>query len=269
MTAASSPWIESFDATIAFDGKRLSAVGLRATAPPDARVLVFLHGALSSHQGLIPLLDRMIARDALLIDLPGHGSSSMARKDDIDAFAQAVSLAAQKAFPDRPYVYVGESLGALVALRIADRSPNSVVAVIAGDPPLGGCANASVRLAYRYIEGVRGRLPANATGLASGVFGFDTTTYAGAGFDHWPVLEDLAPPVRVLALSGDLTGDPAEELTRSGRLPRIFGPEEAARARRMLGERFEWHEIAGSDHLVFRNYPANAAAAIETFLAGL
>jgi len=96
------------------------------TGSPAAAILVLLHG-WGLHSGVwrdfLPLLTPHV--HVRCIDLPGFGrSGAMTTPDSLDAMAEAVMAAA----PEKA-VWVGWSLGGLIALAIAARYPEKVAAL--------------------------------------------------------------------------------------------------------------------------------------------
>jgi pimeloyl-ACP methyl ester carboxylesterase len=104
--------------------------------PPE---IVGLHGWGRSHDDLIGALGEM---NALLIDLPGFGSSpGPASPWGSLEYAELVAEAL-RAF-DRRLVLVGHSFGGRVAVRLAARWPELVSGVVLAGVPLLRCADAA------------------------------------------------------------------------------------------------------------------------------
>ncbi len=101
------------------DGRSLS--GLRFGA--DDPEVTFLHGAgLNAHTWDAVAL--LLGRPAIAIDLPGHGDSSWREDLDYSPAALAAEVAAGlAAWTSRPQIFVGHSLGGLVAGAIAAEHP--------------------------------------------------------------------------------------------------------------------------------------------------
>ncbi|MFB6164240.1 MAG: alpha/beta fold hydrolase [Haloarculaceae archaeon] len=119
------------------------AVGGPGEAPPIA----FVHGAGLSRQMWLPQL-RAIAADFRVIapDLPGHGR----RADERFSLSTAATVVAEAiaGATDRPALVVGQSLGAYVAVALADREPDRVAGLVLS----GAGAN------YTWLLGLRTRL---------------------------------------------------------------------------------------------------------------
>ncbi|GAA3300122.1 alpha/beta hydrolase [Dactylosporangium vinaceum] len=99
----------------------------------DRPEVTFLHGAaLNAHTWDSTLL--LLARPALALDLPGHGDSEW--RADFDYAPRTVApavAAAVEALTDRPQVLVGQSLGGLVALAVAQLRPDLVAGLVLVD----------------------------------------------------------------------------------------------------------------------------------------
>jgi pimeloyl-ACP methyl ester carboxylesterase len=250
-------------------GGRLRALYSAAASSSGGKAaLVILHGALSGADALTPLMAAIDgARAVVLVDLPGHGGSGAPRAHGCEIYARAVLEAAGAILPDGDLVFAGESLGGIVGLRIAALAPARVRAAVLADPPLGPRAIPFVRAAYDHIARLFPEPPPPAVELAAGAFGFDSRAGGAPRFDFWPIMAAAPPMLPVLALSGTLAGDPAILLAELGRMPRIFGPDEARDASALMGSRFQWREIADGDHHIMMRAPEICAAEIESFLA--
>ncbi len=122
------------------------------------RLLVLIHAAGGNAHTWRRQLDGLAARHSTLaMDLPGHGRSTgldglptvEAYADFVAAFAAALGL--------RPFVAVGRSMGAAIALAFAVRHPERVQALVLA------CGAVRFPIADETIETcrnvVRGRLP--------------------------------------------------------------------------------------------------------------
>ncbi|WP_375386774.1 alpha/beta fold hydrolase [uncultured Amnibacterium sp.] len=112
----------------------VSALRWGAGAPQ----LTLLHGAaLNAHTWDSTLL--ALDRPAIAIDLPGHGRSSW--RDDFDygpvRTAEAVAAVLDDQAPGSPQVVVGQSLGGLTAIALAEHRPDLVSAVVVVDASPG------------------------------------------------------------------------------------------------------------------------------------
>jgi len=111
--------------------------GAPAPLPAPAPPLVLVHGLGGTIENWRALAPPLAARHRVLVpDLPGHGRSApLPEARDIDALAEAV-LGVADAEQIRSAVWIGHSLGGLVALRAAVLRPDAarglVLAAAAG-----------------------------------------------------------------------------------------------------------------------------------------
>jgi pyruvate dehydrogenase E2 component (dihydrolipoamide acetyltransferase) len=108
------------------DGARL-----RYAAGGDGPPLVLVHGLGGTIENWRALAPALAARHLVVVpDLPGHGrSEALPEAPDVDPLADAV-LALLDAEGIENAVWIGHSLGGLVALRAAGRRPEAVRGVI-------------------------------------------------------------------------------------------------------------------------------------------
>lgn len=111
------------------DGRTLSALRFGDDDPE----VTFLHGAgLNAHTWDTTAL--LLGRPALMIDLTGHGDSSW--RDDRDYSPRVIAddaAAGLAEWTTAPQVLVGQSLGGLVAARVAAQHPDRVRELIVVD----------------------------------------------------------------------------------------------------------------------------------------
>lgn len=130
-------------------GVRVRAIECTPTPPPDAPVVLCVHGwacSAYSFDTLLPLVAREGAR-AIAIDLPGHGLSDKpadAAQYTIDALVQAV-LDTMDALGVARAILVGHSMGGPIAAALTVTAPERVraLALIA---PAGFGGELSVRI---------------------------------------------------------------------------------------------------------------------------
>jgi pimeloyl-ACP methyl ester carboxylesterase len=105
-------------------------------------VTVFLHGARRYSELLFHMAD--IVPGAVFVDLPGHGhSGEIHETPNLTNLARCVRAVVSTAAPNRVRLWVGESLGGLVALTM-NREP-----VIAVDSPISTAKLSNVLLNFR------------------------------------------------------------------------------------------------------------------------
>jgi pimeloyl-ACP methyl ester carboxylesterase len=107
------------------------ALELEGAGPPH----LLLHGWADSADTWRLVLDRFAraGRRALAIDLPGFGAADPLRRSPVLPQIDRV-VAAARAELGEPAIVVGNSLGACAALRLAERSPDEVLGVVAVAP---------------------------------------------------------------------------------------------------------------------------------------
>ncbi|HXI45196.1 MAG TPA: alpha/beta hydrolase [Candidatus Acidoferrales bacterium] len=106
-----------------------------AEGPPDAPVIVFVHGAIVSRAVWGP--EVALLRDryrCVSVDLPGHGTLE-GQRFTLDAAADVVAGAIDAAGGGRALV-VGLSLGGYVAMTLAARDPERVRGLVIADASL-------------------------------------------------------------------------------------------------------------------------------------
>lgn len=112
------------------DGRTVFAATGGAAFEPKGPVVVFLHGAGMDHS-VWTLQARYFAhhgRSVLALDLPGHGRSHGPQPASIEAYADWLALLIAAAGVERAAL-VGHSMGALIALETAARTPERVRAL--------------------------------------------------------------------------------------------------------------------------------------------
>ena len=147
------------DRELEWRGTRLRyAVG--GEGPP----LVLVHGLGGTIENWHALAPALAARHRVLVpDLPGHGRSSpLPEAPNVDALAEAVLGIADTERLDRA-VWIGHSLGGVVALRAAVLQPDSVRGLVLAAAAGIGSASRAARATLEVLGVVRpGRLIAPA-----------------------------------------------------------------------------------------------------------
>jgi len=263
-------------------GTRLSyAVG--GGGPP----LVLVHGLGGTIENWRALAPALAARHRVLIpDLPGHGwSSPLAEARDVDALADAV-LEIVDVQDIGGAVWVGHSLGGLVALRAAVLRPAAVRGVVLAAAAGIGSTSRAAHMTLTVLGVARpGRLIAPFRHALAG-----SRLGRRVVFGWWGVADPdaLEPALAEAFLVGParhsdtrqagralLSFDPRSELDRvtcpclclwgaSDNWVRVEDAMEYARRLRM-----PLRTIAGCGHLLIGERPDACLAAIDEFVAGL
>jgi pimeloyl-ACP methyl ester carboxylesterase len=269
-----------------WDGARLCyAVG--GPAEDEAPPLVLVHGLGGTIENWRALAPPLAARHRVLVpDLPGHGGSGLLREArDLDALTQAVSAVAD-AEGIRGAVWVGHSLGGVVALRAAALRPDAVRGVVLA-------ASAGIRSASRAAHVTLAALGTLRPGRLIAPF---RHTWAGSrlgrrvAFGWWGAADPagLDPELAEAFLVGParhtdtrqagralLSTDPRPELDRVtcpclclwGASDNWVGVEDGMEYARRL--RVPLRAIAGCGHLLIGERPDACLAAIRDFVDSL
>jgi pimeloyl-ACP methyl ester carboxylesterase len=243
-----------------------------------------LGGAASNWVELAPVLARR--HRVLVPDLPGHGGSSpLPALPNLEPFADRLALLLQRE-QSVPAVLVGHSLGCLVALRLAMRSPELVRGIVLFSAAGIGSTTRRARLALgvsslvkpgRFLAPFRSRIgrsdllraivwgswaspdgsvisPAATEGLLEGpLLHTDTTSAAAALVDEDPRVELERVRCPCLVVWG----------ARDPQVP----VDDAFEYARRLGAQLR--VVAGAGHLVIVERPEACLDAIEGFYTGL
>ena len=128
--AAPAPALVGYDLFV--DGLRLHLV---EAGPRERPTVLLLHGFMTSAATFADLQQRLAAQlHVVALDLPGHGQSARpARRLTSQYLATTVGRALEQ-LDLRDVVLVGHSMGAMVALVVADRWPERVRQVVAVNP---------------------------------------------------------------------------------------------------------------------------------------
>lgn len=108
-----------------------------AEGSANGHPLVMLHGGTNRWQGFGGVLETLAAQFHLFApDLRGHGQSDRAESYRIEGYIADIVAFIQML--NRPIYLHGHSLGALVALGVAARMPDTVSKLVLEDPPFFG-----------------------------------------------------------------------------------------------------------------------------------
>jgi len=148
--------MDSARTLVASDGTRLS-YWLRRSGAPGSGLLLLLHGAASNHTRWSELVETTRLRriwDLLCPDLRGYGASMTRERQGIGVWCDDL-LEILDAEGRRDAVVVGHSLGAQVAIRLADRAPERVRGLVLVDPVFRRALTGSLRLVSRWAALLR------------------------------------------------------------------------------------------------------------------
>jgi pimeloyl-ACP methyl ester carboxylesterase len=97
--------------------------------------IVFVHGWTCDHSQFGPQMEHFSARHrTIAVDMRGHGRSDAVGPFDIPGYSDDVAWLCAALGLDRP-VLVGHSMGGMIAVELASRSPELLGAVVALDSP--------------------------------------------------------------------------------------------------------------------------------------
>lgn len=209
-------------------------------------VVVFLHGALRASEELIEwaaILGEVA--DVLLVDMPGHRRSTLVDPPSVDKMADVIHEGLKVGLAGRRALLVGESLGGLVALRIAgDRGPTPVRAVLAIDPPMTTSKQWTIGLTFRRLLEEAGSSPI--ARFAEEAFGIVEGGHTERVY--YPLLSQVHLPA-VIA-TGDLPLMPPR-LTEE--YPCVFDPVDRYVIETHYAGRADIHTIEGVGHLLLKD----------------
>ncbi|MGB6318905.1 MAG: alpha/beta fold hydrolase, partial [Litorimonas sp.] len=124
-----SPYFQSGDRMVSADGTEFR---YRASGPEEAQTVLLLHGFTDSLEGWESVADEL-DEDFRVIrpDLPGHGLSGADADGDLSNAATVEAVAAfMSATGTHDAVIVGNSLGGLIAWRLAEAHPDRVSGLV-------------------------------------------------------------------------------------------------------------------------------------------
>ena len=131
--------------------------------------LVALHGGGTDHRLWTPVRSRLAARFVLHTpDLPGHGGEPAPPEPTVESMAEALAPRLAGIVGDAPYVLLGHSLGAMVAMALASTDAPSPRRLILGDPflrPSTGLDRSARMLALQWGARVLGPRQAARVGV--------------------------------------------------------------------------------------------------------
>lgn len=239
----------------------------RGAANLDSPPLVLMHGAGGTHVQWPPEVRFLTGKTVYALDLPGHGQSTGAGRDTIEAYRDVV-LAWAEALALPRFVVGGTSMGGAVAQAMALAAP----ARLAGLVLVG--TDARLPVAPAILEGLRGDFDATARQIAQWVH---------RRAPDPAMVELYAQHLRAMdpaVVIGDFEACNKFDITTEvGQIDLsalvIVGQEDRmtpARRSQWLAAQLphaQLVEIPGAGHAVATEAPARVAEAIQAFLPGV
>ncbi|MDZ4089245.1 MAG: 3-oxoadipate enol-lactonase [Tabrizicola sp.] len=246
------------------------ALHVQLDGPEAAPAVVFANSLgtdLRLWDKVLPLLPpglRMIRYDKR-----GHGLSASRGGEQLDDHAQD-AIAVIEAVAKGPVVFVGLSIGGLIAQRVAELRPDLIRALV--------LSNTAARLGT--VESWQARIDAVQAGgldsIADAVMErwFAPAFRAKAELALWRAMLARTPAAGYVAACAALAGADQTEATRALRLPTLViagsgdgaSPSAIVKATADLIPGAEFHEIPGAGHLPCVEAPAEWVALVAPFL---
>jgi pimeloyl-ACP methyl ester carboxylesterase len=134
----------------------IAPAGLRAFTGGDGPPVVLLHGLAGAAANWVDVVEALVSRHRVIaLELPGHGGSPpLARPAGVAGFADTVATAVE-AVGAAPALVAGHSFGGQVAVRLAQRHPALVRALLLVAPSGIATRSRGARLAVLASAFVR------------------------------------------------------------------------------------------------------------------
>jgi pimeloyl-ACP methyl ester carboxylesterase len=226
--------------------------------PPDARVMMHLHGFGLSGRYLLPTAELLSAEFHTLVpDLPGFGRSGKAPKGlDVPDLAHAAVRFLDDRGIDKATL-VGNSMGCPVILEFAAHHPERIDRAILVSPA-GGIYNQPLRRAVGQLARDGGREPPRMVTVATPDylrFGVPSTFRMFRALTQYPSLERLlALQIPTLVVIGD-------------RDPLMPGPARVKEVASQTDSQLLLVTIEGAAHAINFSHPGELAHVIRLFMA--
>ena len=228
----------------------------------SARPVVFvLHGALrhsENTQGWLPVLADHF--DVVLVDLPGHGRTPSDGQPTIRAFTARVREFIAGHFAGRDMVVLGESVGGLLALWLADGRTPEIKGVVVSDPPLTTSKQWAVF--NNYLKPKAGPLTDFLKAFYASTFGYVGTGITGERI-YYPLVAGAKVPT--LILTGDLPLFPVRNMPMQ--IPCLIDEVDKTIIRWIGNPLVSLETIPDSGHLCLDCTREEARAAVNAFCA--
>lgn len=259
--------------------------GIHATRVEGGTIpLVFLHGLFGQGKNW-QLIAKQLTPEAtsLLVDSPNHGQSEWTEEFDFDAFADDIvaRILTERGF-ESGFALVGHSMGGKLAMRIALRYPQLVLALVVVDiAPAKGSLGSQFPALVSAMQG----LPLAEVGdraTADRLLARQIPTESTRGFLLQNLVRDASTDTgwrwrmnldllgRSLELVGSWPPVPGTyqgpALWLSGELSDYVRPEHEATIRELFPAAI-LVRVKGAGHWVHADQPETVVGAIRTFLA--
>jgi hypothetical protein len=233
----------------------LSVCRIPAVPRPDRPIAVFVPGLgaslLLAAVHALALLDRF---DVVVCSLPGHSGSDESPDVSLTGFSDECAALVAAAMPQARNLFaIGQSLGGLIALEMAHRSPAQIKHVILLDPPFRLTRPRAARVLHQVWR-FTGENAYQAR-ICQEIMGFDAATGAvGPSRDYHALVDG---PFNCLLLRG---GNPP------GRMPSFVEEEDlvtlcAHNPSIMIGA-----QLHQGGHTVLADDPVGVVAQLDRFL---
>jgi len=258
---------------------------LQEMGPPDAPVVLLLHGAGGATHSWRDLAPRLARRWRVVApDLPGHGFTRLGALQRSSPDLMAADLAALMAHGGlAPAAIVGHSAGAVLALRLADglTAPSALVGLNAALDPFGGQAGwlfpmmaramattPLAALALSRLGASERSVSALLAGTGSRIDARGVALYRACVADprHVDGVLTMMAQWRLGGLRGRLARLATPTLLLAGAEDRTVAPETSRRAAARMPAA-EAVVLPGLGHLAHEEDPETVADRIDAFLA--
>lgn len=229
--------------------------------PSDRPLVIMLHGARRTGASVVGWIERLAEdADVIVFDLPGHGRSEAVLPATLENLSASVLHAIRTIASHRRVFVVGESLGGLIALRLAgEPGPSPICAVVACDPPM---STAKLwQLQADFLPALRkSAAPEGFLSMAWEVFGIGPDRIEERLY--YPLVDRLQRPT--LIITGDTPLFPSR---MSEKTPCVVDELDKFLVRRFYPDAAELREVPEAGHLVLADAPEPCRAIIQQTVA--
>lgn len=224
-------------------------------------LVIVLHGALRHSENTQPWFPVLNERfDVIFVDLPGHGRSPSDGEASIPAFTERFREFLLRHFARRDVVIVGESVGGLIGLGVADGRTPCVRGVVAADPPLTTAKQWPIYTNF-VMRAKQQPIGNYLMGFFANSFGYTPDGILGDRISY-----SLLPRVKVPALI--LTGTlPLFPVRPQQTIPCLLDDLDKAMIRAMKNPHLSMATVQGAGHLCLDATLPDARSAVLDFCA--